>query len=125
LLPLLPSVQILFEPSCEDKRAQEPPLTEALKAASDDPAHDLHLDSAHSKPLPTPLLPLLSSVQILFEPSVMDERAQEPPLTEALKAASDDALMICTQTQPAQSPFPPFVTFATFCSNSLRTFCDG
>jgi len=36
----------------------------------------------------------------------MDERAEESLVSEALKAATDDLLMTCTWTQPAQSPFP-------------------
>jgi hypothetical protein len=45
----------------------------------------------------------------------MDERAEEPLVSEALKAATDDLLMTCTWTQPAQSPSQPFVPFVTFC----------
>jgi hypothetical protein len=50
------------------ERAEEPLVSEALKAATD----DLHvdLDSARSKSVPNPLLPLRPSVQILFGPSV-------------------------------------------------------
>jgi hypothetical protein len=54
---------------CEcGERAEEPPVREALKAATDHLRVDL--DSACSKSVPNPLLPLRPSVQILFEPSV-------------------------------------------------------
>src|ERR1700719_2021662 len=69
-----------------------------------------------------PLLPLLTSVQILFEPSVSLRRARLSRRRPEIAVTGGSVLI-----KPATRKFkigPPFVTFATFCSNPLRTFCE-
>jgi hypothetical protein len=53
----------------------------------------------------------------------MGERAEGPLLSEAIEAATDDP-HLHLGLSPFKVRSQPFVTFATFCSNSLRTFCE-
>ena len=53
----------------------------------------------------------------------MGEQAEAPLVSEALEAATDD-LHLHLGLSPFKFRSQPFVSFATFCSNSLRTFCE-